>query len=319
MSPSGSDNQRETGSRFLIVGPPNANPEEIQRLLGEVGIEASESDEELFPRGPRMARCRICGEERDLTEEHIPPRGSYNKQRVRSVAIESVIGRQDLDVPDEGQVVQGGVSGFTLCGPCNNLTGRWGREYQLWAGVFMHLLRSQPKLPPEVDEEPGFPAFSEVVLKDLYAGRFVRQVLSMMLTISGSADLGDRIPDLRELVLGGAPRPLPNPLRLYFLLYGSGNGRYAGGPRGQAWMSSGVVRRVLSIDFPPMAFLMVLEGPEIDDLGVDISALTEWAVDRQSDVQFENLPLGFGNKPWPADYRTKGQMRAEAGETEPHS
>lgn len=304
-------------SRFLIVGPPNVDTEQVRAMLDQLGMDAeSDSAESLFPGGPRTGRCRVCGEKRDLTEEHIPPRGAYNKQRVQSVAVEAVIGRDDLDVPDEGQVVQGGVRGHTLCEDCNNLTGRWGREYQVWAGAFMHLLRSQPKLPPEVDEEPGFPAFPEVVLKDVYGGRFVRQVLSMMLTISGSADLGDRIPDLRQLVLGGPPRQLPDPLRLYFLLYGSGNGRFAGGPKGQAWSSSSVLRRVMSIDFPPMAFLLLLEGTEITDLGVDISSLTEWDVDRKSDLRFENLPLGFGNKPWPADYRTKGQMRADADEAE---
>lgn len=172
----------EKRSPYLIVGPPNADPGQIRELLDRVGSGVeSETAEALFPRGARKGRCRVCGEDRDLTEEHIPPRGAFNKQRVRSVAIEAVIGREDLDVPDEGQVVQGGIRGHALCEDCNNLTSRWGREYQVWAGAFMHLLGSQPKLPPEIDEEPGYPAFPEVVLKDVYGGRFVRQVLSMML------------------------------------------------------------------------------------------------------------------------------------------
>lgn len=300
-----------SNSPFRIVGPPGVDPARIHELLQAMGAELGDIEAELFPQQPITAPCRICGETKQLTEEHIPPRGAYNKHRAISISVDAILGREDIELPEEGDLTQGGIRGFVLCAECNNKTGRWGREYQEWAGRAMYLLRSQQELPPEVDEQPGHASLPEVTFKDVYPSRLIRQVLSMMLSISGGAELGERFPFLRELVLGGAAGPLPAPLRIYFLLYGSTHARIAGGPRGQAWLSDHELRRALSVDFPPLAFVLLIEGPEINDLGIDVSSFTEWAVDRRGDIRFEDLPLGFGHKPWPADYRSKGQMLAD--------
>lgn len=281
-------------------------------MLSEVGA-PEEAGEELFPPGPRQGNCRICGTFADLTEEHLPPRGAFNNRRGRDVPVEALLGREELDDPEEGRWVQGGIRGHVLCHACNNRTGRFGREYQEWAGRAMYLLSRQPILPPEVDERAGWPSFPSVTFERVYPGRLVRQVLSMMLTISASPSLARRYPDLAELALGEAPRPLPEPLRLYFLLYGDYRGRIVGGPQGQIWFDGDgqVLRRVLSIDFPPLAFILSIAGPPIEDVGVDISVFSEYALDRRCDVTFTDLQLGFGHKPWPCDYRTKGQLIAD--------
>ena len=301
-------------SPFVIVGPPGVDENSVAEMLKAIGTQASTAGD-LFPKVAHEGPCRICGETRMLTEEHIPPRGAFNKERGRTVEVGALLSREELEMPDEGEVFQGGISGFTLCDDCNNLTGTcWGREYQEWARRAAWLMRSQPQLPPEVDETPGYARFPSVTFKEVFPGRLVRQVLSMMLSISGSAELGRRFSDVRELVLGGSARPLPEPLRLYFLLYGSSTARICGGEQGQAWwsVSERVLRRILSVDFCPLAFVLLIEGPKIPALGVDISSFTTWEVHKPGgDVEFSNLPLGFGHKPWPADYRSRGQMLAD--------
>ena len=54
----------------------------------------------------------------------------------------------------------------------------------------------------------------------------------MMLSLSGSADLGTREPTLRSLVLGGEAAPLPEGMRLFIALCAGPRARFAGGPWG---------------------------------------------------------------------------------------
>jgi hypothetical protein len=72
-----------------------------------------------------------------------------------------------------------------------------------------------------------------------------------------------------------------------------------------------VERRLLSVDFPPLAFVLLVEGPPSDVIGVDISHFTEWPPDEKGSTELKALPLGFGNKLWPGEYRSKGQMRVD--------
>lgn len=301
--------QDQLGSGWLFVAHPNAALDDLAELVGPVSDR--ETGEPLFPSEAFEGRCRICGKIALLTEEHLPPRGAFNKGRGRSPGLEELLGREDVDPPDTGVMEQGGVRGFMLCGSCNNYTGtRWSREYQEWARRAALALASVPGGIAAVDAAVGFPGWDELTFKSVYPARYVRQVLSMMLSISGSSELGDRLPVLRRLVLGGDPEPLPEPVRLYMLIVAGPMARIAGGPDGQLWvdLEARARRRVLAVDFPPLAHTMIVEGNPAPELGVDISTLTEYELDTRTDVSFKEIPLGFTYKPWPTDYRSRGQL-----------
>lgn len=297
----------------MLVVNPDATAEQIADAMGQLRREDFDATAELLPSVPSEAPCRICGEVRLLTLEHLPPRGALNKGRGREVDAVAQLGSDELDVPEIGAVKQGGLAGYTLCEDCNNFTGRrWGRAYQEWALSAYRLLSSQPKKPDQIDLESGFGSFQKVAFRRVYPGRFARQALSIMASISAGPGLCERHPEIRELILGGPEQPLPGDLRLHFLLYGSPVSRIVGGPRGQLYHSFDppTTRRVLSFDFPPVALVLQLEGPPMD-LGVDISTFAQIPVDVRQDVTIEDLPLGFGHKPWPCDYRSAGQLRLE--------
>ena len=308
-------NADEERSGFAFVVHPSATEDDLNRMVQAMGGIPTAKGDPLFPGSAHQARCRVCGLLTEMTEEHLPPRGAFNKQTGREIDAFSLIGTDSLEVPEGGSIVQGGIRGYMLCADCNH--PKWAREYQEWAHRAYHLLASQDRKPPEVDPEPGFPGIGRVTFKGVYPGRLIRQVLSMMAAISGSADLTDAYPVIRELVLGGPAQPLPDPLRVHFLLYGDNTSRIAGGPTGQAIfdVDAGILRRVLSVDFPPMAFVLTLEGPPHTQ-GVDISSFAEVDVSERQDVEFEGLPLGFGHKPLPLDYRTLGQIIAEGDHPE---
>jgi len=304
------------GNRFIVANP-NVPVEALQEFLDAIGAESETWDDaDLFPRRPWEGPCRVCGTIGPLTEEHLPPRGAFNKERGRIIDPISLLGRDEIDPEVDGPVHQGGIRGYTLCASCNSFTGsRWGREYQEWAMRSYILLCSLAQQPPELDDQPIYPFIGSTFTK-VYPGRFVRQVLSMMATVSGGPELCERYPVLRNLILGGEPQPLPAPLRLYFLLYGSPTSRIAGGPEGQVRYTVGIgAQRVLAVDFRPMAFVLLLEGEPLE-AGLEISNFTEKPVDALCDYSFEEIQLGFGHKPWPLDYRTRGRMLADREEPE---
>jgi hypothetical protein len=247
-----------------------------------------------------------------MTEEHMPPRGSFNTQRGREIALDDALGSDQLDPPATGRWVQGGIRGYMLCRSCNNATGRWGREYQEWVRRAMLLLNRLPTPIDELDASDGHP-YVRVEFKQVYPARFVRQAIAMMLCVSGTAELGRRHPSLVDLALGGPPGPLPPPLRLYLNLYADTTARIVGGPHGQGVYSEeqGAWRWMLEVGFAPLATMLLLAGPPEPGLGVDLSELTEYGLDQRSDLEFDNLLIGFGHTPFPGDYRSRGRILAD--------
>jgi hypothetical protein len=66
-----------------------------------------------------IGMCRLCGETRELTDEHIPPKSAFND---RYVVMQSV-----ADTPwglrKRKEFHQGGFKKPVLCAICNNNTG----------------------------------------------------------------------------------------------------------------------------------------------------------------------------------------------------
>lgn len=266
--------------------------------------------EELFPREPRVGRCRICGATSELTREHIPPRSSQHEDRARAPTFADWFRRDDLDLPEAGPVIQGGVSGYVLCANCNNVTGtRYGREYQVWAYGAAAVLTSLGVSLEELDRKDQY-AYLNLRLVDVYPGRFIRQVLSMLLSVSGSHELAERHPELPQLVLAGAPVQLPAPLSLFMTLYAGPVVRFAGGPWGQAIYQSGsnMWTWCIEIAFPPFAFQLILDGDTDTASGVDISKFSSLDPDESQEFNIEGLMVGFGHTPYPLDYRPRGMF-----------
>ena len=289
---------------------------QITRVLESVdpAILTSEDKNELLPSKKHTGPCRICGQVAELTKEHIPPRSAFNKGRGVLSMGDELLKDGLFAEQSEGTQIQGGSSGYMLCESCNNFTGtRFGREYQEWAlraaGSISHIHNNQRSL-EEIDELDGHNPV-DATFRAVYPGRFIRQVISMMLCISGGPELSTRYPDLRELVLGGEPRTLPDPLKIYLDFYAGPVSRFAGGTYGQGIIRDDVLRWVLQLSFPPLSLVMILDGPPDPSLGCDITWFTECAPDQRANVEFTELIIGFGHSNAPADFRTTGQINAE--------
>ncbi len=91
-------------------------------------------------RKKQIGICRICGQEGELSFEHIPPRAAFNNKRTIQLQFDEALALGP-DEPVRGSVQQGGVGGYTLCPRCNNNSGKWYGPYFVdWCYQGMHLL-----------------------------------------------------------------------------------------------------------------------------------------------------------------------------------
>ena len=162
-----------------------------------------------------VGKCRICGKERKLSFEHVPPQKAYNQETVIEYTLESWVKNQKV----KGKQQQGGIGAYTLCEQCNPDTGSWyGNEYFKWTSVGFDVLNF-------LDENPNILSNKNtiaVALKDVYPLRFLKQVVTCLFSVVGispSSTFADNNPDLVKFVLDRYQTNLPENYRFFLRLY----------------------------------------------------------------------------------------------------
>ncbi len=262
----------------------------------------------MLPRHPLKGRCRLCGQEADLTKEHIPPKSSGNKLRHTKLTFDDWI-RDHLEANSKSKhtIEQGGIFGYTLCGKCNSLTGKlYGTEYKLWVERARGLIDANTiaQLDKTLGPFGDNLSFGNNEDGGVRSGAFVRQVLSGMCSLSGSWDLAEKYPVLRRIILEQSTEKLPIGLELGMFIYFGPNVRIHG-PQLKVDGKTGIWRWCQEIAFPPFAFFMVIASNSKEPgLGLLIDNLTE--VSPQEKQIFTGIvEMGFGWTPYPGDYRSK--------------
>ena len=142
--------------------------------------------------------CKLCGQLKELTPEHVPPKNAFNSSNVMVLPFEEAVktmigteGRLPWDVKGlKGTVQQGGYKKYCLCRACNNNTGSW----------YMRAYTDLAKTANAMIQQCGFEvgnAYS-FVIKGLYPMRIYKAVMTMMCDINNNC-LGDE--KLREFLL----------------------------------------------------------------------------------------------------------------------
>lgn len=255
--------------------------------------------------------CRLCGEERELTFEHVPPRSAFNAERVQ-------VGRPDI-VDGEGLVTtpgrfqQRGAGDYYLCAQCNNLLGRqyvpaYLRFVSLLAGALSQVGEFEDV--NDRDEPTHFRCRLESTDEaqlEVFPGRVVKQVVAMMLCVA-MPGFANKREDLRRYVLDRDSTFLPGDVHVGFCFYLGNQARF-GGPWAQMDIANGTMTVAIEVAFPPMAWLMTLSGAA---LPAGLADVTEYAASGH-DYEMRTLEVealvGFGTTLFPGDYRTGEQLR----------
>jgi len=97
--------------------------------------------------GPKVGRCNICGDHGDLTEDHVPPKGSVT---ITSVEMHHILNALHIKKPQiKGKISQNGIKFRTLCNRCNNqlLGSIYDKEFNAFSGNIGKILKSPLLLP----------------------------------------------------------------------------------------------------------------------------------------------------------------------------
>lgn len=153
--------------------------------------------------------CCICGQETDLTFEHIPPRAAFNRFNLRLYDFLGYILRNNAKyIP-----AQKGAGKYSLCSSCNNLTGGWyGAAYAEFASQGMAYYQKQSQ---------GLLS----VPYTIYPLRVLKQVISCFASVNGPLWCQQN-PMIKEFLLNPYERRFPPNLDIRMYMQEKGRTKF---------------------------------------------------------------------------------------------
>src|SRR5665647_2533871 len=97
-------------------------------------------------RGKKIGICRLCGERKELTFEHIPPKSSFNRNTGYHISpVINVLESEDpFNTNSKGLQKQGGIGNHSLCSECNSFLGiNYVDAYNDWVKCGLQVLSSK--------------------------------------------------------------------------------------------------------------------------------------------------------------------------------
>jgi hypothetical protein len=260
---------------------------------------------------PDERRCRICGMEVDLTFEHLPPKSAFNARRAELFGMEDWLNRSlDTGRPEgRGKIQQRGSGATTLCAICNNNTGAWYvPDFAKWcrtgAGIIARGTSSE-----ELNADPS-ETWMNVKLFEVRPARFLKQIVTMLLSIAPAGFVFNDNLDLAEYVQDPERVGLPERYQLYLALYRGPYARFAG-VTGRLNVETGQSEVFLELAYPPFAYVLSLTGeaPGCASMS-NITGFADLRIDQRCTAELDLLN-GFGHTALPGDYRTMAAVEAD--------
>lgn len=131
-----------------------------------------------------FGKCKLCGKEKELTFEHVPPQKSFNSIAVKKYGpneamkfIAGADGRMPWDMGGpSGKIVQKGSGDYYLCQQCNNDTGSWYmNEYVKFANMLGRIV-----FDPEAEGKTN----CSFEFKNIYPLRIFKAIITMFCDIN---------------------------------------------------------------------------------------------------------------------------------------
>jgi hypothetical protein len=192
------------------------------------------------------------------------------------------------------------------------LTGtRYGNEYATWAEALHRAFQGVPP-DPEGDNDTQTHYYDvQVGNAELYPGKFVRQVLSTMATVSGGM-LTKRAPQLTDAILTGTPMELPDDMGVYLAVFPERKRTRILPPMVEGDLRTGGATLLCDLRHYPFALVLVLAGREHARVtGADIGGMLKQSPDEVATGLHLSTPIARCNTVFPGDYRSLAQLNAD--------
>ncbi|ACD82253.1 hypothetical protein [Candidatus Methylacidiphilum infernorum] len=251
-----------------------------------------------------IGRCRICGKERKLSFEHVPPKSAFNCDPILKIKLEELLRTQFGKIGKDEK--KDGFGVYTLCEKCNNNTGSWyGSHYVKFVKQAMEVLDNTKgkiqwgqRIPASFRFKP-LPVF--------------KQIITMFFSLNDPG-FRDRHDYLVKFVLARNKRGLPDNIRLF--------ASYTVGPLYRLSGEQGCIiydtrKRCFSIQselcYPPFGFLLKTDG-SIPDPEYPMFEITRFA-DYDYNIELSDilrLPVYPVYTPYAGDFSSWEELQKRA-------
>lgn len=251
--------------------------------------------------------CRICGEYKKLSFEHVPPGATYNKQSVRFVSVKDFIeAEKEKDIMPwelnrvKGKVSQRGRGDYYICEKCNSNTGSWyASHYKKFVDAFMYVMY-----------QGAGQEYQSVTLEmlDMHPLPIIKQVLTMFCDINENLAMNDE--SLKSFIMDKNSQSLDtNKYRIFMYMLRGGIQRTA--PL-SAMITLGEAEPVMvsEIAAVPVGFILYLDMPSgYKPFGTEITNFVQCKYDDTATI---NMAVNvYESNTWlPTDFRSKEEIKA---------
>lgn len=243
--------------------------------------------------------CRLCGEETDLSFEHVPPRTTFNKNtRYTSIDFEEYIKiKNPLKETPKGKKKQGGIGYNSFCKSCNSFLGsNYVPAYKRWVQGGFEILKNAEFYS------------HKYVIKEIEPLKILKHIISMFLAINGEWYL-ESYPELADFVSKPESKSLPDNYKIFSYITRAEKLRYMGHVM-HGNLALGTSINCSEIAFPPYGYVLTIDfGDKIQYLN-DITKFKEFDLTQKTDLKINmfQLPTYI---PFPLDYRTQKQVEKD--------
>ena len=260
-------------------------------------------------------RCALCGQESELTFEHIPPRKAFNWFPQRTISGDTWLDsfsdplRKPWDVEDlHYNNQQRGIGLYSLCQKCNNFTGaRYGNEYVR----FTHGLHA---LMEKEQTKPGMTMFLESA--QFRPLPVMKQIISMFCSMHQRMHDRSDMELLRKFVLDENSTDFPkDKFRLGMYLFHGGVMRRCPitvmGMTGESEIRFDVISELVTY---PVGYMLYFGPSSSTNMPCsDITDFCDFQYDQEVTIQIQ-LPIYECNSMVIGDFRSKDEIEAKMNE-----
>jgi len=167
--------------------------------------------------------CQICGLEKELTFEHVPPKKAFNDAPalIHLASVEQLSSLPPNTTPFHSEAIfyEKGFGSYTLCGECNNYTGgTYGKYYVAFARQIYESIESRKEVKGK---------FAQVSIT-FRPARVLKQIIVMFASIYANTGrvFGEDYPELKDILLNKNALWLPSSHSFYLYFLAGGSARF---------------------------------------------------------------------------------------------
>lgn len=231
----------------------------------------------------RMDNCCLCGEYKELSFEHVPPRSAFNN---KPIFIQGFTHLTDRSSPLYGRSMKSnkGFGGYTLCKSCNSNTGTWyARDFAEFAHQGMSIMNS----------------YETPLQSPIINGRFkinplnvIKQILTMFMSADKSGHLQSQ-KDLVSYLLEKESKKLPERYQVYLYYTLSPKKRMVG--YSIVWDPVLGAQKWSEINFQPFGYLLTEDSKPAHKYMCNISRFSQIDFGKTVELDLSAIYLPIEN------------------------